>query len=126
MIIKEMESYITCSKCGHGFTYSTLHTREKLETMYDDIFKIHMGECAHCREGFMTIQEAKFKVDNDKDKEYVVRWQCLSCQAKWTQFDNYTAKKNISIGRALEKLKSETTCPMCYTKNVRVLSMHRA
>ena len=126
MIIKEMESYIMCPKCGHGFTYSTLYTREKFETMYDDIFKVHMGECAHCSEGFMTIREAKFKIGNNKDKEYVIRWQCLSCQSKWTQPDNYSTKRDGSIGRALEKLRSKTTCPICLTKNARVLSMHKA
>lgn len=127
MMIKEIESYIICPKCGHGFTYSTSHTRQKFKTMYDDVFKTHMGECAHCREGSMTIREAKFKINNDKDKEYVLKWQCLSCKAVWTQFDNYVAKEDESIGRALEKLKSETVCPICFVENdSRLLRMHRA
>ena len=126
MVIKEMESYITCPKCGHGFTYSILQTREKFETIYNNVFKIHMGECAHCREGFVTIREAKFKMYKNKDKEYVLKWQCLKCDATWTQFDNYIARENESIGRALEKLKSETICPICFTKDVRILRMHKA
>lgn len=124
MIIEEMESYITCSKCDHGFTYSTLHTHQKFETMYDDIFKIHMGRCVHCKEGVLTVREAKFKVIRKKVREYIIRWQCLECGTHWTQPDNHIFKEGASIGRELEELKSKTTCPICLTKSARVLSMH--
>ena len=117
MIIREMESYMVCPKCGYGFTYTTSHTREKLETIYKNLFKIHMGKCDHCEEGILTIREAKLKIDKVDAQRYTLRWQCSECKAEWTQFDSLTVGSGASIGRALEKLKSETVCPLCFVKN---------
>jgi rubrerythrin len=126
MIIKEMESYMMCPKCGYGFTYTVSHTREKLETIYKNIFKIHVGECAHCKDGVMTIREAKFKTDRVKDRGYTLGWQCSKCKAGWSELNNYAVGKGVSITQSLEKLKSETICPICHVKgSSRVFRLHR-
>lgn len=126
-MIKEMESYMICPKCGYGFTYTTLHLHEKLETVYKNLFKIHVDKCTHCKEGVLTIREAKFKIDKIKDRGYTLRWQCSKCKAEWTQLNNYAVGKGVSISQSLEKIKSETICPMCFVKgSSRILGVHKA
>jgi uncharacterized C2H2 Zn-finger protein len=124
MIIREMESYIVCPKCGYGFVYTTSYTREKIETIYKNLFKIHMDKCDHCKEAVLTIREAKFKIDKVRKQAYELKWQCFSCKAEWTQLNSCIVVEGASVGRALEKLKSETICPLCFVKGSgRVLSM---
>jgi len=126
MIIREMESYMVCPKCGYGFTYTTLHTHERLETIYKNLFKIHMGKCDHCEEGILTIREAKLKMDKVNKQEYTLRWQCLKCSTEWTHLNWHIVGEGVAIVQALEKLKSETACPLCLRKNSsRVLSVKK-
>ena len=126
MIIKEMESYVVCPKCGYGFAYTTPHTREKFETIYKNLFKIHMGKCTHCEEGVLTIREAKFKVSRDKERANTLEWQCSKCKAKWVEFNSYTIGKETSVGQFLKGIVSETVCPMCFEKNSsRVIKLNR-
>lgn len=126
MMIKEMKSYIICPECGYGFIYTTVGSREKLGTIYKNLFERHLDECVRCTEGVLTIREAKFKIDKVRKQSYELKWQCLSCKAEWTQLNSYIVVEGVSVGRALEKLKSETLCPLCLVKNSsRVLSMKR-
>ena len=111
MIVKEMSSYIGCTHCDYGFMFSTMATHQRLETIYDTLFKACMGSCPRCAEGQLSIRRAKFRIKPTKQR-YILRWQCPECKREWTQYE-YAKLKDISI-KGLKKYfleDNKTYCP---------------
>ena len=111
MVVKKMNSRIECTDCDYGFNYSTTAIYQKLNTVYNDLFKAHLGKCGHCKEGKLVIVQAKFKVKPIKHR-YTLRWRCPKCKEEWTQYE-YVKNRDL-IKKSLVQYFSEGTKTYCH------------
>jgi len=111
MIVEEIDSYIGCTHCSCGFSYSILCTHQRLSKVHDTFFKQHMGKCSRCADGQMTIQMAKFKIKPAKQR-YILQWRCPNCKGEWTQYE-YVTENDLSTKNLIEYFTKDnkTYCP---------------
>ena len=125
-----MSSRIGCTHCDYGFNLSTMVVHQKLEKVYDDLFKTHLGPCRRCTNGKLVIVKAKFTIKPDKEK-YALGWRCLNpkCGMEWTQYE-YISRIDMQTKNLMKHFMEDPKmcCPnsWCKSKEKKLISMKRA